>query len=319
MNRLFPALLLLLAHAIPLAASDKAKGQDLLEQANAKFNLRELPSFEMKATVKIENKGQQLEGTYTLLWNGPDQWREELTVPGYSEVLVGGKDVISTKRSLEFTPLRIYQLHNVLGYGRGLLPGPKEKVKDVHHRSVNSVKVDCVEIAGHENFRREVCLDPSTGTVVREFPFVDRDLMPIGTKMFPRYLSQIGQGQTLAEVNVTELKTTDPFPASAFDPPAGAVSKPSCTNVKPGRLVKNARPEYPSQERMAHHEGEVVIYGVIGEDGALHGLQIVSGKNPVLNQAALDAVQYWRYEPYRCNGVPVEVESEIKVNFSLAR
>jgi TonB family protein len=317
MNRLLPLLLLVLAQAIPLAASDKAKGHDLLEQANAMSNLRELPSFEMRASVKIENKGQQLQGTYTLLWNGHDQWREELTVPGYTEVQVGGKDVISTKRNLDFTPFRIYQLHNVLGYGDGLMPSAKEKVEDVHHRAVNGVKVDCVEI-GQENIRREVCLDPSTGAVVRQAPYVDRDLMPIGTKLFPRYLSYVDHGQTVAEVNVTELKTTDPFPASAFDPPAGAVSKPSCKNVSPGRLLKSVRPEYPSHERMVRHEGAVIIYAVVGEDGALHGIQIESGENPALNQAALDAVKYWRYEPYRCNGVPVEVDTEFNIDFSLA-
>jgi TonB family protein len=288
-----------------------------LEQADAKSNLRKLPSFQMKASVKIENKGQQMEGTYTLLWNGPDQWREELTVPGYTEVLVGGKDVVSTKRNLDFTPVRIYQLHNVLGYGGGLLPGPKEKVKDIHRRSVDGTKVECVEIAGDENYSREVCLDPSTRALVREAPFADRDLMPIGTKMFPRCLSQVDHGKTLAEVNVTELKTTDPFPSSAFDPPAGAASKPSCTNPVSGRLVKRVNPEYPSMERAARREGAVAIYAMIGEDGALHNLQIISGENPALNQAALDAAKYWRYEPYRCNGVAVEVDSEIKVNFSL--
>ena len=317
MKRCLPLLLLLMAHAIPLSASGKAKGQDLLNQASAKSNLRELPSFEMKATVKIENKGQQLQGTYTLLWNGPDQWREEIAVPGYAEVQVGGKNIVATKRSLDFMPFRIYQLHKVLGYGQGLMPGGKEKVEDVHHRSVNSVKLDCVEI-GQENISRDVCLDPSTGAVVRQAPYVDRDLIPVGAKLFPRYLSYVDRGQTLAEVNVTELKTTDPFPTSAFDPPAGAVSKQSCANPDPGRLVNRVRPEYPSHERMARHEGAVAIYAVISEDGALHHLQIESGDNPALNQAALDAVKYWHYEPYRCNGVPVEVDTEINVNFALA-
>jgi TonB family protein len=319
MNRRLTMILFLFAQASLLSASDKTKATDLLEQANAKSNLRELPSFEMKASVKIENKGQQLEGSYMLLWNGPNQWREELSLPGYTEVQVGGKGVVATERNLDFTPLRISQLRNVLRYGRGLLPSPNEKVKGIERRLGNGVKIDCVEIAGYGNFIREVCVNPSSGVVVRPAPFADRDLMPIGAKMFPRYLSQVDHGQTLAEVNVTELKVADSFPASAFDPPAGAVSKPGCTLPVTGRLVKKANPEYPPQERMARHEGAVTIYAVIGEDGALHGLQIISGANPALNQAALDAVKYWRYEPYTCNGVPVEVESEINVNFSLAR
>jgi hypothetical protein len=84
MNRRLTMILFLFAQASLLSASDKTKATDLLEQANAKSNLRELPSFEMKASVKIENKGQQLEGSYMLLWNGPNQWREELSLPGYT-------------------------------------------------------------------------------------------------------------------------------------------------------------------------------------------------------------------------------------------
>jgi hypothetical protein len=59
-------------------ASDKAsqEAKQLLEQAELRANILELPSFEMKASVRIDNQGKPLDGSYTLLWNGPDQWRE---------------------------------------------------------------------------------------------------------------------------------------------------------------------------------------------------------------------------------------------------
>jgi protein TonB len=56
---------------------------------------------------------------------------------------------------------------------------------------------------------------------------------------------------------------------------------------------------------------------VIGIDGSLHDLRIVSGVSPGLNKASLDAVEQWRYEPYKCQDTPVEVESVIQVNYSL--
>jgi TonB family protein len=323
MKRYLPLVLLLLTHSSTLAASDKARreGNDLVEQAEIR-NIFGLPSFEMKASVRIDNKGQPLDGSYVLLWNGPEQWREEISLPGYSEVKVGGKGVVSLKRSTDFKPLHLDDLYGALSYGRGRrAPGPEEKVKQVHHRNVNGVKVGCAEIAEQQYHTtlREVCVDLSTGGLVRQPPFLDREMMPIGTKLFPRFLSYVENGKPLAEVQVTELKTTEQLPSSTFEPPVGAVSHPGCMTTNTGLLIKRVTPSYPASEKQAHAQGTVTMYGLIGADGVPHGLRIVSGVTPGLNKASLDAVQQWRYKPYTCDGIgAVEVETLIVVNFSLS-
>jgi TonB family protein len=322
MKRYLPLIFLLFAHSI-LAASDKAnrEGADLVEQAEAKANIFELPSFEMKATVRIDNKGNPVEGSYMLLWNGPEQWREEISLPGYSDVTIGGKGVVSVKRSTDFLPLQIEQLHRTLGYGHPRLARRSEEtVKQVHHRNVNGVKVDCEEIIDQQSHTtREVCVDRSTGVLIRQQPFLDGDVMPIGTKLFPRFLSYVQDKKTLAEVHVTEFKPTEQIPSPAFDPPVGAVSKPGCWNPNPGRVAKKLNPSYPPIERYSHHEGTVAIYAVIGADGVPHDLGIVSGVTPGLNKASLDAVQQWRYEPFTCNGIAIDVETIVLVSYSLSQ
>ena len=67
-------------------------------------------------------------------------------------------------------PFEVQHLHNVLGYGRRTALGPKDTVKQVHDRNVNGVKVKCVLISHQENHNREVCLDASTGALVRSNP-----------------------------------------------------------------------------------------------------------------------------------------------------
>lgn len=323
MKRYLPLVLLLLTHSSTLAASDKARreGKDLVEQAEIR-NIFELPSFETKASVRIDNKGQPLDGSYMLLWNGPEQWREEIRLPGYSEVKVLGKGVVSLKRSTDFIPLQLHSLYDALSYGRAdLAPGPKETVKRVHDRKVNGVKVGCAEIAEQQYHTtlREVCVDLSTGGLVRQPPFLDREMMPIGTKLFPRFLSYVENGKPLAEVQVTELKTTEQLPSSAFEPPVGAVSKPGCMHPSTGLLVKKVTPSYPEFELRSGVWGTVTMHALIGTDGVPHELRIVSGVTPRLNKASLDAAQQWRYKPYTCDGIgPVEVETLIVVNFSLS-
>jgi len=326
MKRYLLLLFWLVIQASVLSASDKAKqeGKGLIEQAEAKTNIFALPSFEMKANVRIENKGKPLDGSYLLLWNGPEQWREEISFPDYSEVQVGGKGIVFLKRSTDFIPVRIDQLHAALGYGSGIRQsfihvalGPDETVKKIQDRKINGSKADCVEVSDHDNHTREVCVDGSTGALVRRDPFLDRELMPIGAKLFPRFLSYVENGKPLAEIQVTELKATDQLPPSAFELPPGAVSRPGCMNPNPPHLVKRVMPRYPEQERQSHVEGTVAIDALIGKGGSVSELRIISGVTPGLNKASLDAIQQWRYEPATCNSVALDIEAVLTVNYSL--
>ncbi len=87
--------------------------------------------------------------------------------------------------------------------------------------------------------------------------------------------------------------------------------------VTEGLLVHKVTPTYPPLARQARIQGAVVLAAVIGKDGSIQNLKVVSG-HPMLTSAALDAVRQWKYKPYFLNGEPVEVETVITVNFTLA-
>ncbi len=86
--------------------------------------------------------------------------------------------------------------------------------------------------------------------------------------------------------------------------------------VSQGLLIHKVQPSYPALARQARIQGTVVLQALIGKDGAIQNLHVVSG-HPMLTGAALDAVKQWRYKPYYLNGEPVEVETTINVNFTL--
>ncbi|MBZ5567774.1 MAG: TonB family protein [Acidobacteriia bacterium] len=87
--------------------------------------------------------------------------------------------------------------------------------------------------------------------------------------------------------------------------------------VSQGLLIHQVKPAYPPLARQARIQGSVVLQAVIAKDGTIQGLHVVSG-HPMLTTAAVDAVKQWRYKPYFLNGEPVEVETQITVNFTLA-
>jgi periplasmic protein TonB len=87
--------------------------------------------------------------------------------------------------------------------------------------------------------------------------------------------------------------------------------------VTSGLLVRRVQPNYPPLARQARIQGTVVLHAVISKDGSIENLTLVSG-HPMLAPSAIDAVKQWKYKPYLLNGEPVEVDTEVQVNFTLA-
>lgn len=87
-------------------------------------------------------------------------------------------------------------------------------------------------------------------------------------------------------------------------------------NVQAARIINRVQPEYPERARRNGITGTVRLHVIVGKDGAIKQLEVVSG-HPLLQQAALDAVRQWRYQPTLLNGEPVEVDTTIDIIFSL--
>ena len=89
------------------------------------------------------------------------------------------------------------------------------------------------------------------------------------------------------------------------------------SGVQSGLLVRKVNPTYPPLARQARIQGVVILQAQISKDGNIENLQLISG-HPMLAPAAIEAVKQWKYKPYLLNGEPVEVETQVQVNFTLA-
>ncbi len=87
--------------------------------------------------------------------------------------------------------------------------------------------------------------------------------------------------------------------------------------VEAAKLIFAPKPLYPPLAKMARIQGSVRLEAIIAKDGMIQDLKVLSG-HPLLVKSALEAVQKWRYQPTLLNGEPVEVVTEIDVNFTLA-
>jgi hypothetical protein len=99
---------------------------------------------------------------------------------------------------------------------------------------------------------------------------------------------------------------------AVFTPPR--VAEPGAVIV--GNIVRKVAPSYPALAKQQGIQGVVILHAIITPEGKIANLEPIIGP-PALIPPSLDAVKRWEYRPYLLDGVPVEVETEINVIFSL--
>jgi TonB family protein len=113
-----------------------------------------------------------------------------------------------------------------------------------------------------------------------------------------------------------EIRGERPATSGTSEPPRIPVGG----SVQAAKLVRMARPAYPPDCKAEGVEGTVLLRSVIGKDGNVLNLQPINELvDKRLVEAATQAVSQWVYQPTLLNGAPVEILTEIEVNFVLAQ
>ena len=81
-------------------------------------------------------------------------------------------------------------------------------------------------------------------------------------------------------------------------------------------LIKSVDPVYPPVARQMHLQGAIQLQATIGKDGSITSVKLLNG-DAVLGRAAMDAVKQWKYKPYYLDDQPVEIQTQVTVNFKL--
>ncbi len=133
-----------------------------------------------------------------------------------------------------------------------------------------------------------------------------------------------GRDTVVGSILSAASRQVRPGPPPEVKPNAATPKKQDIPRIRLGghvleaRLIHRVMPAYPAPARMVRAAGKVELRAVIGRDGRIQEITVLSG-HPFLIQAAIDAVRQWVYQPTMLNGEPVEVDTVITVNFTLAR
>lgn len=127
----------------------------------------------------------------------------------------------------------------------------------------------------------------------------------------PPALGSLGVASSTDDQAITGIVSTP-----AVNLPRPAQKLKVSQGVSQGLLIKSVPPEYPQQARQMRIQGTVELLASIGKEGSITSVKLIKGDS-VLSRAAMDAVRQWKYKPYYLNDQPVEIQTQITVNFKL--
>ena len=152
-----------------------------------------------------------------------------------------------------------------------------------------------------------------------------RSVVPIiVTNAFPRVRSlgnEVAVANPQLALPVGSRNSVD-YNLPLGNPNSGNIAGPrgpvNISHLNEGAIIRRVLPTYPPLAKLARIEGAVVLEAVISRSGRVENLRVISGR-PILAGAATDAVSQWQFRPYILNGAPVEVLTQITVEFKLNR
>ena len=127
---------------------------------------------------------------------------------------------------------------------------------------------------------------------------------------------QVDLEHGLAASRATASIPTDPEPIPAAAPSKAPEHVQVSSNTA-NLVTHSVSPSYPTLARQMKVQGSVILQAVIGRDGLIEDLQIVSGP-PILAGAAREAVKQWHFKPHYLGADPVETQAKITVNFAIS-
>jgi protein TonB len=110
-----------------------------------------------------------------------------------------------------------------------------------------------------------------------------------------------------SDVNQTASRVTTPAAART------SLTADTASNM----VIRSVQPEYPMLARQMRVQGSVILQALIGRDGMIQDLRVLSGP-PILASAAQEAVRQWHFKPHYVGAQPVETRASITVNFMIS-
>jgi hypothetical protein len=298
-------------------ADDDGQGEaeKLLRQAEELTDIRATGSraFHLVARVNVsDEKAQQTEGTYSLVWKAPTDWQDKLKLGDFSQERTAVADKLFINRSTTSFTLEVYQLLKLLEFPDLLRFSSDAKGQKLREKMKDGSRERAIELAlpGHPAWKTISFNESSpTPTLVEykgsHFGYRFDSYAAFGGHQFPRLLAEFDSNKRLIQVQVQELAEVT-IGDSTIAPSSEARWYLWCPHPKSMSSLDQAKVfPIPWPLRQGALERPVAIYGVVGTDGKWHNLTVVKSGGKEVDEYWLDVMRQQRFSPARCQEIPV--------------
>lgn len=299
------------------------------------LDVPDLRPWHLKLAVQLfDEKGKQTDqGTIEEWWSAPGTDRREYKISAYSATEIRNSGKLYRTKGTASPPYFLELLRQ-----QSIHPTPEENdiidsTPELRKHSFGKIALDCIMLS--QPIKQiptlplglfpTYCFDPGQDVLVASFEFGNQTIVRNGLGLFQgkkvaTKLSVLSEKAIVASSQLVAL-ASGPMPAAEFDPSIEEAEQSLATEkvgsgVVAGNLVARPDPIYPQSAKDRHISGTVILRAIIGTDGHIHSLKLVSAPDTDLAISAIAAVRKWTYKPYLLLGKPTDVETTINVNYT---
>jgi TonB family protein len=293
----------------------------------------QLKPWHLKMAVQLyDAKGKVSEDdTVEEWWAGPDLYRRVFTTPSSTAVQVknahGYFNLGASGTSMYVLEQMLTEVvHPVQSASLGPI------TPDLRKQKFGKVDLECLMLDPHLKgiptpllgLFQTYCLAPGGDTLIL-VPDISETIVRTVIGKFqgrtvPVDMNIFTSGVKTATEHIATLETISDA-AGDFDQTTGSALWPDgpvkvSSGTMAGMILSRTQPVYPELAKQNHISGIVILHAIIGTDGHIHSLRLISAPDQDLAISAIVAVRSWTYSPYMLKGLPVNVETTINVNFA---
>ena len=252
-----------------------------------------------------------------MIWDSADEWKEELALPDYHEVRVGGKQLIWVSRSQpHLTEAALHASPIASMTGEAMRESPF-RVSRVQNTVKGKVALRCFSL---KPIKTKECFDAdqgfflnssdnaTSGRIRIEFS----DYFRLGEHFVPRRKQEFRDDHPVVEVIIRDASLNHQVDSATFAPAPGATRIGGCLSPALPKPIAEPTPG----ARRAKVTGTVALEVMIDSHGSIENAAVVESLDPDLDGKAVETIKKkWRFEPATCSGVPVPFEFVVEVDF----
>jgi TonB family protein len=295
----------------------RSRAVGLLERAHAVSMAPNLPNLERVDTFQVfDPSASAREGSFTRVVVQGVGRREETTFGDYHLIQVWAGATLASTGTAQLAPpevtivMRLTPIH-LVGFDEA------DVIRTITDREFGRRLLHCIAfdtIVGQMHEDNELCFDAANGTLISEKlgdDFIENsDFFTFAGALLPGKITYSVLGSPKLEI--AQSMTVSPDSATnVLAAPPDAQVRYRCTTFR--RPIGQSMPQPAPGGRGP--DVDVVVRGMIGQDGKVHDALVQSSARPDLNPEALSLIAQWNFLPAMCNGQPNPTEASFVVHF----